>query len=270
VKNIQHSIQVTVACLGLVLAAGCVVGPPVRVVTVRPAPTLPPSLIRQAERGDPVAQFTLGSCYANGRGVPRNYQEAVRWYYFSARQGYAPAQNRLGSCFHRGLGTPQDLKAAVIWYRNAANQGYAPAQDNLGTCYFYGQGVARNFAEAGKWYRLAADQGNPAAKNHLLALAGRGAAGVPATAAPPVPNATPARTTLNTPATPPEEPASGSQMTVDEIKALTAAGVKPDAIIQAIKESKAAGYSPSDIQAAQQANPPVDPAVIAYMKNPAA
>jgi len=47
---------------------------------------------------------------------------------------------------------------------------------------------------------------------------------------------------------------------------MTSAGIKAQAIIDAIKESKAV-YSPEDIQAAQQATPPVDPAVIAYMKN---
>jgi hypothetical protein len=56
---------------------------------------------------------------------------------------------------------------------------------------------------------------------------------------------------------------------VDDIKAMTGAGIKAEAIIDAIKESKAV-YSADDIQAAQQASPPVDPAVIAYMKNPTA
>jgi outer membrane lipoprotein SlyB len=53
-----------------------------------------------------------------------------------------------------------------------------------------------------------------------------------------------------------------------DIEALTKAGVKPDAIINAIKESQAPPYAAADIQAAQQANPPVDPSVIAYMENP--
>lgn len=55
---------------------------------------------------------------------------------------------------------------------------------------------------------------------------------------------------------------------VQDITALTAAGVKPDAIIQAIKESNPQAYSAADIAAAQQANPPVDPTVIAFMRNP--
>ena len=69
----------------------------------------------------------------------------------------------------------------------------------------------------------------------------------------------------------PEPPTEApTPLKVDDIKALTAAGVKPDAIINAIKESKVSAYSAADIQAAQQATPPVDPSVIAYMQNPTA
>lgn len=68
------------------------------------------------------------------------------------------------------------------------------------------------------------------------------------------------------PATPAEAP---TPLKVDDIEAMTSAGIKADAIINAIKESKAV-YSTADIEAAQQANPPVDPSVIAYMKNPTA
>jgi hypothetical protein len=77
--------------------------------------------------------------------------------------------------------------------------------------------------------------------------------------APPPDPSQPAPTPANAP----------TPLKVDDIKALTSAGVKPDAIIEAIKESQAPPYSAGDIQAAQQANPPVDPSVIAYMQNPA-
>lgn len=53
-------------------------------------------------------------------------------------------------------------------------------------------------------------------------------------------------------------------ITVDDIKALTSAGVKSDAIKQEIEVSKAT-FSAQDIAAAQQAN--VDPAVIECMKS---
>ena len=83
---------VTIAGLGLALTGGCVVdqygrvwvAPPPGPVMVATEPRvavapLPPSLLQKAERGDAVAQFTLGSCYASGRGAPQNYREAVKW-----------------------------------------------------------------------------------------------------------------------------------------------------------------------------------------------
>ena len=70
------------------------------------------------------------------------------------------------------------------------------------------------------------------------------------------------------PATAPANTPAPTPLKVDDIEALTKAGVKPDAIISAIKESQAPPYSPADIQAAQQASPPVDSSVIAYMQNP--
>jgi predicted lipid-binding transport protein (Tim44 family) len=67
---------------------------------------------------------------------------------------------------------------------------------------------------------------------------------------------------------PPPAAGAATPLKVSDITALTAAGVKPDAIIQAIKESDARYYSAADIAAARRSSPPVDPAVIAYMRNP--
>jgi len=270
VKMKSRAIGVAAAFLGLVLTAGCVVdqygrvwvAPPAPVV-VAPAPPVaivqpPPSLLQKAERGNAVAQFTLGSCYANGRGAPRNYQEAAKWYYRSAKQGYAPAQNRLGVCYYRGLGVPQNYAAAVLWYRNAAAQGNAAAQDNLGICFFSGRGVAQNYAEAAKWYRLSAAQGNPAAAAHLGLVQSPG--GGPATA---YRQPTQSSSAAASPPTEPAEPSSGNPITLDEIKELSSAGVKPDTLTDQIKSTNSK-FSSQDIASAQQAS--VDPAVIKCMQ----
>jgi len=79
---------------------------------------------------------------------------------------------------------------------------------------------------------------------------------------PPAATAAPAASQSAPPANAP------TPLKVQDITALTAAGVKPDAIIQAIKESNPQAYSAADIATAQQANPPVDPTVIAFMRNP--
>ena len=55
-------------------------------------------------------------------------------------------------------------------------------------------------------------------------------------------------------------------LTVDDIKALDAAGVKKDVIIAEIGKSKSV-YTPADITALQQSNPNIDPAIIKCMKN---
>jgi len=62
-----------------------------------------------------------------------------------------------------------------------------------------------------------------------------------------------------------EKAPSPTPLSVDDVKALTAAGVKKDAIIHAMKESKAV-YHESDVAKAQGATPPVDPDVISYMQ----
>jgi TPR repeat protein len=50
------------------------------------------SLKRRADAGDAKAQYYLGWRYANGKGVPQNYEKAVSLYLKAAEQGgtYAP------------------------------------------------------------------------------------------------------------------------------------------------------------------------------------
>ena len=57
-----------------------------------------------AEKGNPGAQFNLGFMYANGRGVPKNYVEALKWYRPAADQGFASAQHNLGIMYANGQG----------------------------------------------------------------------------------------------------------------------------------------------------------------------
>lgn len=62
-------------------------------------------------------------------------------------------------------------------------------------------------------------------------------------------------------------PAEGvTPLSVDDIKALASAGVKTDAIKKEIEVSHSR-FSAQDIAAAQQANPPIAPEVIEYMKS---
>lgn len=48
-----------------------------------------------AEQGDPDAQFKLGFLYANGLGIAKDDQEAIKWFGRSAEQGNAGAEFQL-------------------------------------------------------------------------------------------------------------------------------------------------------------------------------
>ena len=73
-----------------------------------------------AEQGDALAQFGLGLMYRDGKGVPQDTQEAVKWYRKAAEQGDAQAQFNLGLMYSNGQGVPQDFIRAHVWYSVAA------------------------------------------------------------------------------------------------------------------------------------------------------
>jgi TPR repeat protein/S1-C subfamily serine protease len=130
--------------------------------------------LKKAEAGYAWAQYNLGIMYVNGKGVPQDYKEAVKWYTKAAEQGYASAQYNLGAMYAEGQVVPQDYKEAVKWYTKAAEQGYASAQFNLGTMYGNGQGVPQDYKEEVKWYTKAAEQGYASAQFNLGVMYGNG------------------------------------------------------------------------------------------------
>ena len=143
------------------------------------APTKQAEEVRQlAEQGDIQAQVKLARMYEVGQGVPKDFNEALKWYKEAADHGNALAQGTLGWFFQYGQGVETNLPIAISWYRKAAEQGQAMSQLNLAVMYDDGIGVATNKEEAVKWYRLAADQGEPRAQLDLAVMYWRGE-GVP-------------------------------------------------------------------------------------------
>ena len=132
----------------------------------------------RADQGDPWAQNDMGALYAEGKGVKRDYTEAVRWLRLAADQRVADAQFALGTFYDVGQGVKQDYAEAVKWFRLAAEQNDADAQLRLAANYAEGQGVAKDDAEAVRWFRKAAAQNLPAAQLSL-GEAYRVGAGVP-------------------------------------------------------------------------------------------
>jgi uncharacterized protein len=122
---------------------------------------------KAAEQNDVPAQSVLGICYFKGQGVKKDYTEAVKWFRKAAEQNDVRAQNNLGFSYERGLGVAKDYVEAVKWYRKAAEQNDALAQSNLGTAYAQGLGVAKDYVEAYKWFLLAGGQGVENAKKNI-------------------------------------------------------------------------------------------------------
>jgi len=114
-----------------------------------------------AEGGNPSAQTNLGVMYYQGRGVARNYEEAVKWYKMAALKGYPDALFNLGVAYAEGKGVERDAREALRWYRLAGENGYVAAQLLLADTYYKGNGVAVDHREAAKWYQQAAQQGDP-------------------------------------------------------------------------------------------------------------
>ena len=110
---------------------------------------------RLAEEGDADAQALLAVVYFNGRGVERNYAEALRWARLAAEQGNAGGRTVLGMAYHSGNGVARDPAEAARWLRPAAEQGNASAQTVLGLLYLQGDGVVQDDVSAYVWLTLA-------------------------------------------------------------------------------------------------------------------
>ena len=121
----------------------------------------------RAEQGDAEAEAKLGTAYVRGRGVPQDYDAALRWYRKSAAHGSADGDVGIGAAYYYGYGVTPDYTESLSWYRKAADQGNAAGEAGVGYLYEHGEGVARDYSEALRWSRKAADQGNGRAETDL-------------------------------------------------------------------------------------------------------
>ncbi|MGH6954365.1 MAG: tetratricopeptide repeat protein [Alphaproteobacteria bacterium] len=117
-----------------------------------------------AVAGNPAAQYNLAVLLSEGKGVPRDEVESVRWLRSAADQGLTVAQSSLGLTYFEGTGVARDDALAAHWSRMAADQGDGFAQAMLGVMYSAGRGVPKNHAEAYFWWTLAAAAGHKEAE----------------------------------------------------------------------------------------------------------
>lgn len=62
---------------------------------------------------------------------PRDYRLAANWYLGSAKQGYRKAQRRLGTMYAMGYGVSKNYVKAYAWYAVSAAQGSSKALEYL-------------------------------------------------------------------------------------------------------------------------------------------
>lgn len=120
-----------------------------------------------ADQGNVAALTQLGIMYRVGRGVSRDYGEAMDMLRRAASLGSASAQYQIGDMYLRGLGAEQDLLEAARWYTRASEQGHPLAQYALGIMYKLGGGVRKSTTRSAKWMARSAAQGVPEAQYEL-------------------------------------------------------------------------------------------------------
>jgi tetratricopeptide (TPR) repeat protein len=109
-------------------------------------------IFESAIRGDADAQYALGLSYFNGKNVPKDYDQALKWFRRAADQGHTQAQWQLGSFYEVGLVVHEDRSTAAKWYRKAAESGHAEAQFRLGSLCADGLDMLLDEAEALEWF----------------------------------------------------------------------------------------------------------------------
>ncbi|MBI1890995.1 MAG: SEL1-like repeat protein [Burkholderiales bacterium] len=129
---------------------------------------------KAATAGEVKAEYNLAMMYSDGRGVAKDDKQAAHWYTKAAYHGYDSAQYNLGVMYATGVGVPKDDKQATYWYLKASHRGNAAAQYNLGVNYEKGLGIVSNEKEAAYWYCKAAGRGNAEAKHSLGLLYANG------------------------------------------------------------------------------------------------
>ncbi len=122
---------------------------------------------KAAEQGSAKAQYELGQLYQTGRGTTINYLQAFQFFAQAAVQEHAKAQYSLALLYSQGLGVGRDYPEAIAWLTKASNKGLADAQYQLGLMYYKGTGVEQDDVLAQKWLTKAALQNNPKAQYQL-------------------------------------------------------------------------------------------------------
>jgi len=85
----------------------------------------------RAGGGEVKAQVELGSRYAVGKDVTKNYAQSLSWLQKAAVRGNAEAEYDLGMMYYHGLGVKANYTRAAGYFQKAAAQNYSGASAAL-------------------------------------------------------------------------------------------------------------------------------------------
>jgi TPR repeat protein len=84
--------------------------------------------LKAVDKGDHSAMFNIGTMYREGKGVPKDANQAVAWYTKSANAGESVAMYNLGMMYYKGDEIPANREQALIWLKK-----FLPGQNPDGT-----------------------------------------------------------------------------------------------------------------------------------------
>jgi TPR repeat protein len=124
-----------------------------------------------ARKGDPKAQYWLGSLDESGIGTKPDVAKAITLYKQAADHDLGAAELRLGEIYLHGNLTLPDSSLARAYLKRAAYQGEPGAAMLIGQMYGTGAGTASDPVKAYAWSEVATVEGDkPARKERDAAL----------------------------------------------------------------------------------------------------
>jgi uncharacterized protein len=123
---------------------------------------------KAAEKGYASGMVWLGFAYREGRGVPRDYNEAVEWFTKAVDAGDSHSTVHVGRMYAHYLSSPAQ---AVNWFLRAAQDVHADSFLELARLYENRELEVYNPTEANKWFRVAVEYSEGHTVSALFALA---------------------------------------------------------------------------------------------------
>jgi len=115
-------------------------------------------------KGNKTDQYLVAILYFEGKGVPQDYETALKWYTISAEQNHPPAMLKLGKIYSYGLGVPVNYAKSITWFRKLLINMWDPtakeAAFELGLMNYEGKGYTQDFIRAHMWWNIGSSEGH--------------------------------------------------------------------------------------------------------------